>query len=412
MSLSQKTKWRFLIYIIPIPVFFTTRGFFKGSSFDDLFALPVSLIFFIVAFLADMRFFKTLLIKENLIILINLIYSFLIFLITIIFSGSSMNPNLLIISIIPLTISFCVGYSLKPVLLEKNLNKVLDKMVVIFTLFSLAHLLSSFVSLGFIGSFVNRGEDSIFGLFSIYQKFVYYPTVLACLFIFSLMSSLRYKYIYSFILLINVFMVAAREAIFICLLGIIFAFILFIKKESILALGKFIIIAFIISSLVIYFIDPIKEMLDSAIFLTKIKNLKKSGDITAGRTGAIHEVFSNSKKDFKLLIGTGYLMDLGDFRSPHNQYLEILLRSGALGLAIFVILIIKTLCNIVKNVKLYKNTSMQDCIYGFSFVLFCLILISCNVNVPIRAPYTAILFGFLCGFFNNIKLNDDQCQYI
>ena len=135
-----------------------------------------------------------------------------------------------------------------------------------------------------------------------------------------------------------------------------------------------------------------------------IKNLSESSDITAGRTGAIHTVFGNSAADFNLLIGTGYSMNLGDFRSPHNQYAEILLRSGTIGLSLFFVFIIGILRNMLINIKQYRYTIIRYVIYSFVVVYLCLLFISFNVNVPVRAPYTAILFGFLSGFFYNIEI--------
>lgn len=400
----QKVKSYYLLYIIPIPIFFTLGGVYKGSSIgDDTFALPISLVFLLFSVITNKKYIKVLFQKENTLLLLLLLYSIIVFLLKIFFSSSSANPNLLFVSIIPFVISFSIGYSLKPDLLKSNLTLHIGKAIQIFAIFSLAHLVSSFISFGAVGAFANRGEDSIFGLFSIYQKFVYYPTMLASFFILSLSSSLRYKYVYSIVFLVSILITGSREGILISVLGILLTNISHFKKITVSSIFKGIIILVILSTLVIYFIEPIRNILDNAVFLNKLSSLSASGDVTAGRSGALALVFENSKKDFNLLIGTGYSMSLGDFRSPHNQYAEILLRSGVFGLIIFLLLMVRTLRNMLINVRHLKHTDYNNIIYAFAIVFLCFIFVSFNINVPVRAPYTAILFGFLCGFLNEKK---------
>lgn len=401
----RKLKLYNLLYFIPMPVFFTTTGIYRGSALnDDTFALPISIIVFFAVFFCNTKYIGVLLGRRTILLLIFLLYSILIFVLKIIFSGSDLNPNLLLVSTMPLLVSFCFGYKLKPYLIRGNLIKIVNKVVFVFSLFCMAHLLSSIVSLGVVGTFINRGEDSVFGLFSVYQKLVYYPTMVSCFFILSLFTTLKYKYIYSTILLLVVLMTGAREALLISIFGIISSTLLNKKVKSVNNILKYFVLILIIFILIVYFIEPIKEICESAPLITKLKNLSESSDITAGRTGAIHTVFGNSAADFNLLIGTGYSMNLGDFRSPHNQYAEVLLRSGAIGLSLFFVFIVGILRNMLINIKQYRYTIIRYVIYSFVVVYLCLLFISFNVNVPVRAPYTAILFGFLSGFFYNIEI--------
>lgn len=399
-----KIKAYYLLYFIPIPIFFSAAGIYRGNSLDDnTFALPISLVVFIVVYLFDIKYISVMFEKKTFLLFIMLLYSISIFLLKIIFSGSELNPNLLFISTIPLLVSFCIGYKLKPFLLRDNLTKIVDRVVFIFSLFCIAHLLFSFVSYGVVGAFANRGEDSVWGVFSIYQKLIYYPTMVSCFFILSLFTTLKCRYIYSMIFLLVVFMTGAREALLICMMGIISSFFLNSNKKSLNHILRILAVTMVVALLIIYFIDPISRILESATFLAKLKNLSGNSDITAGRLEAIYAVFSNSADSFNFFIGTGYSMNLGDFRSPHNQYVEVLLRSGTIGLSFFVIFIIGVLRNMHINIKQYRHTTIKYSIYSFMIIYLCLIFISFNVNVPVRVPYTAILFGFLSGFFYNIK---------
>ena len=132
-----KIKAYYLLYFIPIPIFFSAAGIYRGNSLDDnTFALPISLVVFIVVYLFDIKYISVMFEKKTFLLFIMLLYSISIFLLKIIFSGSELNPNLLFISTIPLLVSFCIGYKLKPFLLRDNLTKIVDRVVFIFSFLS------------------------------------------------------------------------------------------------------------------------------------------------------------------------------------------------------------------------------------------------------------------------------------
>lgn len=397
-------KYQYLIYFIPIPIFFTSSGIFRGSSLeDDAFALPLSLFVFFIVFALKKNVIRCFLLKNNILLPLMLVYSVIIFFLKIIFSEGDDDPSLLFVSVIPLIVSYVLGYLSKRDLLKNDLSYVIDKSVLIFSVFCGAFLLSSIISLGVVGTFVSRGEDSVFGLFSIYQKFIYFPTMTACYFALTLTSRINFKYFIAFIFLLVVLITGAREAILICTLAIFFNIVLGIKSVSIVNILKGGIIFFAIGALLVYFSGQIMEVVESSTFYYKLLSLSQSSDFTAGRSGAIKEVFTNSMADFNLFIGTGYSMNLGDFRTPHNQYAEVFLRSGFLGALIFLALIIQVIRNIVRHIRYFKKTELKYVFYSLAFVFFVLVIVSFNINVPVRVPYTSILFGFLCGFFNNLS---------
>ena len=117
------------------------------------------------------------------------------FLLVVLFFSNDFNMSLLGVSILPLVLSYGVGIEvLKIQKYDSNYLSFLLKRIVQFTFFvSLAHIISSIASYGVISAFVKRGEDSFFGLFSVYQKVIYFPTVLSCVFIFSLYTNVKFK---------------------------------------------------------------------------------------------------------------------------------------------------------------------------------------------------------------------------
>lgn len=391
----------FLFYIIPVPLFFTMSGaIFRGKSIGDhTFALPVSLILYLVLFFLDRQYARVLFSRKALLPFSLLLFGILALSLKVIFSDSSADPNMLLISTVPLLLSFSAGYRLKPQMIENgDIVKVVDRAIVIFAFFCLLHLASSFVSYGPVKTFYYRGEDSIFGLFSVYQKLIYYPTMTSMFFIFSLFSTLKYKRLFSILFFVVILMTAAREALLISLVGLAVYFRKTMKIDMRFFLKLSGVIAVVLVSTYI-FRDTLSEIFESATIVEKTMSLGEKGD--AGRSESIHIVFSRSAEAFNPVIGTGYSMNLGMFNSPHNQYLEILLRSGAIGLLLFLLFVMKVIDCIRINIRRYGNTAFSTYIYGFAVAYFCLLVISFNVNTPIRAPYSAMLFGFISGFFYN-----------
>jgi len=328
--------------------------------------------------------------------------SVLCFLSVIMFSGGSTDPSLLFVSILPFTLACFFGYCFKAYALEDMvLNKILLNSIRGIFIVSLAHILTSFANLGFVGSFANRGDDTVFGLFSIYQKLVYYPTVLSLYFVLSLFIRSKYGSFMSIILFLNVLMIGSRESLLICALGF------FVKNYQILAKNpmKFLFYGF----LVIIFLGTIAyvyqvrivAIFEKATFVNKFNNLQDRAD--AGRLDAARLVFSNSEKDFDFFVGTGYSMSKGDQRSPHNQFLEIYLRSGFLGMFFFLMMLVNVFFKAKKEVLWHKknSTPYYHSVFAMYLILCLTIMVSFNVNVPVRAPYSSVLFGFICGYFAN-----------
>ncbi|MGG7035409.1 MAG: hypothetical protein ACI7YS_09480 [Flavobacterium sp.] len=406
MNSIDKKYINFFVALLPLPLFFMQSGaLFRGSSLDeDSFALPLNLFLSIVISILVIKNVVILIRKENGPLFMFILVSILCFFYVIIFNNGEASPLLLLISILPFVLSFYLGYCFKIYAIKDSiLNKVILKSIWVISVVSFAHILTSFANLGFVGAFVNRGDDTILGLFSIYQKLVYFPTVLALYFVLALFVKSKYSSFILIVLFLDTLIIGSRESLLICSVG----FLIKNYKNLSANVMKFFLYTFaitIIVGIVSYvYKDQIGNAFKEATFVTKFNSLQKEGNLDAGRGDAAKLVFSSSEKDFNFLVGTGYSMSKGDQRSPHNQYLEIYLRSGFFGITFFLIMVLNVFFRAKKELYYHKinETSYYNVILGMFLILCLMLIVSFNVNTPVRAPYSSILFGFICGFFAN-----------
>ncbi|WP_257281514.1 hypothetical protein [Endozoicomonas sp. ISHI1] len=333
-------------------------------------------------------------------IFIFLIFSTLSFLFVSILSQNA-DPSLYLISIVPFILSYCVGYVISELYVNKEIDlaECLRLTCAISTFFCILHIVASIESYGFLEAFAFRGEDSIFGFFSIYQKLVYYPTILSCIFIISLFQKNK---VYSAIILVDILIIGSRESVLISSIGLL-SYIQYLYKSGeyyralIYTCGAaFVVIVLVFSS------SFWLGMLSESVLINKFISIAHSGDISAGRLSAINKVFSETGEDLNIFWGTGYSMIVGDFRTPHNQFLEVFLRGGLISTVVFLLVIIHSVSN---GVKAAMHSDYKDgSTYSLLIVMCVIILISFNVNTPLRAPFSGILFGTILGFFFNTKL--------
>ncbi|WP_408025002.1 hypothetical protein [Tenacibaculum sediminilitoris] len=406
MSQLKKIFLFLFLYLIPFPLFIMPSGsIFQGKSTDeDAFSLPISLIILIFVYIINPKYINNIF-KGHKAFLFFIVISLISFLLTV-FRSNDFNSLLLIISILPVVLSYGIGVE---VLKKTNLdlfflpNLVSDFIKITFFI-CLLHIISSFINFGISGSFAVRGDDGFFGLFSIYQKVTYYPTVISVVFIFALYSNFKTKYLICSVIFLNIMIIGSRESMVMCLFGL-FSVLYYnrLKKKNIKNLFYLILIS--LSSLFLMLNSEKISFENEFVFVRKINNLIAKGDYTAGREGAIFEVFSESGDDFNLLVGTGYSMTLGDFRSPHNQYLEIFLRSGIIGLVFFMLVVFFALKAIYLIVKKNRFNKFFETYYSISVGFLAILLLSFNINTPIRTPFSSIFVGLLLGIILNLKFD-------
>jgi len=382
---------------IPVPVFFNETGVFRGRTLDlDAFALPLSICISIVSMVLFPQLFKSLISYSFLkLIAVPLAWCF-IFLLGGIVSGF-IDPSLLLIYIAPIPGAIFLGRWLRSNYFSQREMVVNLLSISFFTcsLIALLHILSSYFSYGLIGSFVVRGEDSIFGFFSIYQKLVYYPTLISCYLFLGAGLILQGRRTLALlicycIIVVDVLIIGSRESILIAFFSILF--LLYSRPRK--ALIFFLI--FISLILVLQIVNFNFPQNNDIIFINKWISLAESGNYSAGRLGAMQKVFSTSVDEFNVVFGTFFSMSLGDIRTPHNQYLELFLRSGILGISIFFVMIFGLILNIRYTCRFYHKDFL---VKSLAVMLMVFLFVSFNINTPIRAPLTSTLFYTLVAFF-------------
>ena len=411
VKLNLRDRLYFALFlIVPVPLFFNLNGtIFRAGTFDfNAFGLPASFLILSIVTIINIKKIDFLFHKENALFLLFILLQFISFLLYNIIFSSNGDPLLLLISIIPLIFSYKIGFNINKITNYGMLNKYIRKSILICGFFSMLHLLSSFVKYGVVQSFAVRGNDDIFGLFSIYQKLVYYPTMLALFFVLSIYQKGKLIRVATIFILIAMLMVGSRESLIIATCGLLSKMIwikLFRKYKYLPLLFIGIMLLAVVSG---NYIAKTVETFSESGLVTKLKKLNQTGDYSAGRFDVMKKVFTDNKND--TFIGTGYSTQEGII-SPHNQYLEFFLRSGIFSLFMFFLLLVKAYKNIFRLIKIRDFIPNFNTVFSLVVVFVLFSVIAFNINTPIRAPYTSCFFGILLGFFNKNITYEFQKNY-
>lgn len=399
LGVKKLTKVAFITATVPL--FFNLNGsVFKGSTLDqDIFALPLGFFISVAVLFLNKEFVKNIITSKNVLFVLTVLALILCYFCGVILGNGSPNPQLLMISLLPFVFSYVIGITARKEF-RSNLDNFIGEVVVCCGIISLSHIISSIVELGILGAFVNRGSDTIFGLFSVYQKLVYYPTILSFVFILSLYLKGRYYKYSGYIIFILIAIIGSRESFVLCFLGLLSKnYFNFLEKKYKKIIFFLLLVMFFL--VLLYQIMPyLFENYADVTIIKKITSLNESGDYSAGRGDAINKVFGSSSGEVNTFYGTGFSMSRGDLRTPHNQYLELYLRGGILTLVPIIFLFINSLRYGLVDTKKSIRFKKVKSIFSLWLILLLYILVSFNVNTPMRAPYGAMLFGLVCGFFN------------
>lgn len=407
MSSSLNIKLSVLWFLLPLPIFlspsfslYLEQSAKAGGGTEFM---PIS-FYVLFIFLIDFpKFLRDFLDKNNIALILFLFFCVLAFSSKFLLENSDGNPLLLLVSIIPMLLSYFIGYSSKDYIFKRD--KILY--YVNLSLFSISlvaflHIIYSIITLGPVGALIYRGSETVFNLFGIHQRFVYYPTILSLFFILSLYTSSRFRKVFIFILFAAVIMISSREAMLIALTGVFSKiwFEYYYKKNLKVIFYVLMAVLSLFFFVAIYwnnFVDYFEE----ATFINKFRSLEESGDLSAGRLDVLESIAVEMEKpEFNLWIGMGFSMNLGILGTPHNQYVEVFFRSGVFGLLFFLSFIFISIKRALTNFVTFKDSKHASIVYGFLIVFLAICLLSFNINTPVRAPYTGILFGLLAGFFN------------
>lgn len=389
-------------FILAFPVFLTQNfSVFQGDSFSGEFAIPFSFVF--VFFLGLFLFFTSGKIPRIFFILniLALVGFFLIFQ-----SGWFDGVALYVLYLVPMIFSTFSGYSLAPD--EKSVLQFQRWFGLSAAFSAILYISSSVMDFGWIGAFSYRGTDSIFGIFSIYQKFIYYATILAIGFLFLLKSERGWvRFVSCTFLLLGILITGSREAL------VLVAFFLICHlvgngKWRAANFSFFLLAIFGLVSvfvLCLFFYD-FEFDVNRLTFLAKILSLfdPEGGGGSAGRFETIKYIYNLVEFDYWFLFfGTFFESSLIGFGAPHNQYLEWHFRGGIL----FFVLNIGILAYAIFVVKKMRQYYSVGALY---LLLIAMVLISNNINTPFRAPYTSTVIFFVVGIVFFLKKNSGICK--
>lgn len=368
-----------LILLISIPLFFYEGGIYNSMLPDDR-GLPVSIIIILATPLLVFKSHNKVGFFYFIIIANSLIIPFVIYGL---FEGYYFSAVLIGAYMIPLIAGYSYSIFCRDFISELGLQKVMVGAATAISVVSIAWLsfqIQNIVTMG-------RADGSVWDIFVIYQVWVYWPTVLAIFFCFQTGYKGYLVKFNQFVLAISILATGAREPILFCLAFYIFYFA---SKRDVKRLKLLIYstLVFLILILIVYLYFP------DSIIADKIGDqITGRQDLSAGRLEVIEQF---RWLDISPFIGTGF-SDAGIFGSPHNQYLEIFYRGGilsTLGLAIIFLIIF------------FREGQSQIT----KIVLLTLLLISFNINTPLRSPYAAVIFWFL--FFSNLKDTSRRNRYV
>jgi len=302
------------------------------------------------------------------------------------------EPELVLVYLLPMLLAY---FSMNLFLSSVNSFLVfLDIFAFSLGIFSCTHIFSSFISLGPAQSFLLRGDCNIFGFFSIYQVYIYYPLLLSFAFIILLFSNnpLRpLSGIILFALFVDILLCSSRESFLIVLTSFL------VKIVRHFAFGGWrlslaISFLFLFISFIVYVLLP-SVFFDfgtsDSMLLQKLQTVDFSDaeSFTGGRLGAFNYVFGNLNFTAPFfLVGTSFSSTIFGRETPHNQYAEWFLRGGVI-LAIPMFCILFTA--LFRSFKLFLSDKQ---FFATFLILFATVIISCNLNTPFRAPYSS---GFL-----------------
>ena len=252
-----------------------------------------------------------------------------------------------------------------------------------------------------------------------YQLFVYIPTVLAftslicmCAVRFRLIHIGRFwtitLYVTSFFAIL---FTAAIEGFLIYILGLLGIFLLKNKRTILLKICAMIGGVIILLGSVDYVLNRVGET--DIMMLQKISQTNYDGNQLRGRDEAI-------AKFTKVIVqrpftGTAVLppfyhpsLGVDASSSAHNYYWDTFAWSGFFGFAIiitlYLLLLIKSVANILRNIN--SRSPVIRFYILMNFLLILLILLSNNINVPMRQPVTGAIGSLLiyfCIHFESIK---------
>ena len=215
----------------------------------------------------------------------------------------------------------------------------------------------------------SRADGSVFGVFVIYQVWVYWPTVLAIAFCSTFISKAQILWVLRGILLVGIVFTGAREPflfIFVC------ASLYMLAHRRIKHFLMFLLIGLIFAATV----QSIITFFPNALISLKFAAMLAGETSMSGGRFELLEIFQFGQVN--LFWGTGFSSS-GHFGTPHNQYLELYYRAGIFGAIMSAGLVYSWMLS-------YSHCS----ILGWS-IFGAVLLVTNVINTPLRTPYVGAI---------------------
>ena len=391
MNTKLKTTLHlFYIISLPLPIFFYPNGLlFNETSLSSYQVLPLSFFLSFLIFLQS----KKIPIKNNFFqIILTLTFASLLTFSIQYFLTQNPNPSLLIIYLVPMVIGFCNGYQIAK---KTTLPNIIKWVAYSASIFSLCHISYSIASMGIISAVLTRLSPDLFGVLGIYQKYIYVPLIFASIFYLLFVKTLMFPHLSKkidygclIILFLETCLLGAREAVlvlfFTCFL---FGLLSTYKRKKKMLSYALLFLIFAVGSYQLF----LKQHLQVKD-ITIINRFQGIADPDRSPGGRIEQWTTgwNQFKTHNPLLGEGFSLHPPK-TSPHNQYIDFLLKGGVLIAFLFCLFFIHFICHCIMYYHRSKN------IIILFPLLLTWILISFMINTPLRAPISGIVMWFFIG---------------
>lgn len=372
------------------PVFITMNfQIFRGGLNDYEFSLPLSIAFCLCVFINGLLNFINSLRRP--IPALFLFFIFVMFCISEIITNFG-NPSLLALYLFFSFLGFFLPWCLT-IQTDEQITSLFNGVYYSLTLAAFLHVSDSFYSFGIKGAFVVRGVDCVFGIFSIYQKFIYFSTLLAIgSYLAMRQGNGLKKYLSLTVLLTDIIMIGAREALILVLFFYIVNGISLKKHWDFkIIYGLVYLLSGFLLLTAFYYLGHL--YFPETALIAKIGTLVEGGDrsgLSAGRYNAIRQIISTFDIDLPFIfLGNGFSTVTGNLATPHNQYIEWFLRGGLFYLSFNLVFLLYATTQMLRS-KRYPLVTI-------GYILLSILLISNNINTPFRAPYISIFLWMIIG---------------
>lgn len=419
--MERKIAWLVML-LIPIPLFISPSSavvFASGTIGDDALAFPLS--FFLTPLIIVISIKNIKCVKGASASLVALLAAFSAWVTLLSFASATRHPVSLVYASQWMLIFFWGNYFLSS--LNRYSLRDLARPFFYGAFSGAAYIfLSGMLELALYGALLDSGRmTQNLVLKGQYQLYVYTPTLLAVSFlvVLTLYKSGHFPlsrfwfYIYLSISLIALLLTGAREGLLVFLLG--GGLICFVRSML-----SMLVAAFILAVVLIGFYFNFEAVLQffaasDLRVLNKIARLAEDGAALGSRDIMMANYLRLIDRDY--MLGLMLLPpelaypDAGvDIKSAHNFYIDVWAWTGFPGLVLFVCFVLLLFFIAFGNILKHALDSQQDQIaVGFSWIVLIVLLVSNNINVPLRQPAVVPVF-MLCVFFM-LHSRESSCSF-